>query len=170
MSGLEGRSLLSSNPLDYSEHDSSYSSNNSENIQENEKNNKRVQLIKSVVRNSIETIKQTIKPELNNGRELNLELGSRSQIGINSQINSETTTTTTTPLKKVSYCSPENILLWKNLGKWTDSTKTLRLLQNVSGRVKAGEIVAVMGHSGCGKVTIYYYYYSIKVFILIIYF
>jgi ABC-type nitrate/sulfonate/bicarbonate transport system ATPase subunit len=51
------------------------------------------------------------------------------------------------------YCLPENILMWKNVSKRTNQkTTSLQLLQNVSGRVKAGEIVAVMGHSGCGKV------------------
>lgn len=55
-------------------------------------------------------------------------------------------------------CSSENILLWKNIGKYVTSQnengKELKLLHNVSGRAKAGEIVAIMGQSGCGKSTL----------------
>jgi ABC-type phosphate transport system ATPase subunit len=56
-------------------------------------------------------------------------------------------------LNPTNKCSPENSLMWKNISKWADyKTKELQLLQNVSGRLKAREVIAVMGHSGCGKV------------------
>ena len=132
----EGKSLLSSSNNDGSDHGSSWSNESqSFTLQSSGK----IELLKTVVRQSIDTIKQSITTTDNNP---NLPVPSLSpnNIATHNVLTSLSSTTTNTinpdnhlnlnqhkgnssetnnlTLKnsKISYCSPENILLWKMLG------------------------------------------------------
>ncbi len=64
-----------------------------------------------------------------------------------------TTSKETSPLTKESF--EEISLTWNNISYTVTSKKTVKtLLEGMSGMVKSGEVVAIMGGSGAGKSTL----------------